>query len=589
MTYTESDLPLSAPSLVNLTAAKVSEHSYLLGCEVPELRMKELKINCEEPCSSSQLPRRKRSFDQVQSGPGSDDERGPAGVPVSQKDKIRFPSPCSAALFRAFRKRHQVKPGGEIKIPEYVLMHFADSVRFPLEEMDLRNLRICDRLLATLIEAHKDRLIDLDLSDVKGVNGRDLNQLLDERDVQLTKLKQLSLSNFEVLQKQLQRKIGIARRNQPMLGAKDLVGSSSSIDIKGVQNDSADDESSREPCIEMDIEPTDIPILTERCPNVVSLRLCKEPEANVSTDAESTNEFLSRVLKPLRKVSRIDLSHWNHVEDLRGILPAAKNLTNLVLFDVPDLYNAVDTISQLSNLRLLDLSQSNRDSGTYPKPVTSLHKLVTSLSHLSNLDISFTNLASKPSPDDRPFKGKGLIASDIFGLRHLKSKLKYLGCFNCENASKCGQIPAEVVCGDGDEDQIILALKIYKDRAKILQSVLNESYQLYRFVNDLKRHTEALHLVLRAMRVHLNDSTLQIAGSASLFYIIRQVEMNRQTKMDVIAALLSGMEEHIEEQVMVRNCCLSLCQFEIPRTSFSITTTSPSSLSKCSSGTTATS
>ena len=25
------------------------------------------------------------------------------------------------------------------------------------------------------------------------------------------------------------------------------------------------------------------------------------------------------------------------------------------------------------------------------------------------------------------------------------------------------------------------------------------------------------------------------------------------------------MERHMEEQVMVRNCCLSLCQFEIPQ------------------------
>uniref|UniRef100_A0A1I7ZS12 Calmodulin n=2 Tax=Steinernema glaseri TaxID=37863 RepID=A0A1I7ZS12_9BILA len=566
MTYTEADLPLQAPSLLQLTAQKVSEHSDLLGCEVPEEKMRELKINSDEPCSSSSLMNRKRSFEQVESGPGSDDERGPATA-YAQRDRIRFPAPVSTALFRAFRKRHQVKPGGEIRIPAEVLMHFADPIRFPLEELDMSSLRVCDRDLALLIDAHKERLTKLDLTDVKGVNGRDLNHLLDERGVQLKNVRHLSLSNFEVLQKTTPnpRKVGVPKQDLPMLGARDLVGSSSSIDIGGVQNDNADDDSSRGPYIEMDVEPANLMILTGRCPNVRTLRLCKEQDASVSTDAECANEFLSRVLKPLKKVNHIDLSHWNHVEDLRGVLPSALNLTTLILFDVPDLYNAIETIAQLGQLRTLDLSQSSRDSGTYPKPVTSLHKLVTSLPFLSNLDISFTNLASKPSPDDRPFKGKGLIASDIFGLRYLRHKLNYLGIFNCENASKCGQIPAEIVCGDGDEDQIILALKIYKDRARILQSVLNESYQLYRFVNDLKRHTEALHLVLRAMKTHLSDSTLQIAGSASLFYIIRQVDMNRHTKMDVIAALLSGMEEHLEEQVMVRNCCLSLCQFEIPQ------------------------
>ncbi|VDK29457.1 unnamed protein product, partial [Anisakis simplex] len=66
------------------------------------------------------------------------------------------------------------------------------------------------------------------------------------------------------------------------------------------------------------------------------------------------------------------------------------------------------------------------------------------------------------------------------------------------------------------------------------------------------------------MERHLEDSTLQIAGSASLFYIIRKVNMNRDTKRMVVTALLNGMDAHMEEQVMVRNCCLSLCQFEIP-------------------------
>lgn len=51
------------------------------------------------------------------------------------------------------------------------------------------------------------------------------------------------------------------------------------------------------------------------------------------------------------------------------------------------------------------------------------------------------------------------------------------------------------------------------------------------------------------MQKHLEDSTLQIAGSASLFYIIRKVNMNRDTKRDVVTALLNGMEAHMEEQV----------------------------------------
>ena len=83
-------------------------------------------------------------------------------------------------------------------------------------------------------------------------------------------------------------------------------------------------------------------------------------------------------------------------------------------------------------------------------------------------------------------------------------------------------------------------MKTYIRRSALLQIVLNETYQLYRFGANQNRFTEALHLVLEAMRRHLTDSALQIAGSASLFYIIRQVDMNRSTKRNVVSTLLDG-------------------------------------------------
>ena len=68
---------------------------------------------------------------------------------------------------------------------------------------------------------------------------------------------------------------------------------------------------------------------------------------------------------------------------------------------------------------------------------------------------------------------------------------------------------------------------------------LESIYQLFQV-----RHTEALHLVLNAMQNHLEDSTLWIFGSASLFYIICKVAMNRDTKKRVVSALLSGMSRN---------------------------------------------
>lgn len=42
------------------------------------------------------------------------------------------------------------------------------------------------------------------------------------------------------------------------------------------------------------------------------------------------------------------------------------------------------------------------------------------------------------------------------------------------------------------------------------------------------------------MHRHMDDGTLQIAASASLFYIIKQVDMSAPTKRAVVRALLSG-------------------------------------------------
>lgn len=94
----------------------------------------------------------------------------------------------------------------------------------------------------------------------------------------------------------------------------------------------------------------------------------------------------------------------------------------------------------------MDLSQSERSTGQYTRPVTALHSLVTSLTNLKFLDISGTNLISACSDDDRPFRGTGIIVSDIPGLSYLKKPLKYLGIFSCDNAPHFQNIPAEKVC-----------------------------------------------------------------------------------------------------------------------------------------------
>uniref|UniRef100_A0A8R1DWR5 Armadillo repeat-containing protein 8 n=1 Tax=Caenorhabditis japonica TaxID=281687 RepID=A0A8R1DWR5_CAEJA len=435
-------------------------------------------------------------------------------------------------------------------------------------------LQINDQLFADLLHAHSQTITELDLTNVNGISEMS-NAYLYARATHLPVLTSIRMTSMELVTgHHPKRKNGIAStefRSLFMLGEEALAEARHQMERDGGLRSPLSPSSAPVP-IETDLlqcdHPEEPPILTTRTPNVKRLFLPKTHKRGNGDDEEpTTHVMLSKILAPLRELEVLDLSYWSKTDDMRCLQPLSNTLTCLILYDVPDLYHAVSNICHMGELRVLDLSQSSRDSGIYPRPVTTLNQIVCSLRKLTHLDISSTNLPSQPSSQDNPPRVREAVRSDIVGLQSLERRLKYLGLFNCESASHVREIPADVVSGDANEEQVITSLKMYKERAGLLQNVLNESYQLYRFGNNnqLARHTEALHLVLDAMHRHLADSTLQIAGSASLFYIIRKVDMNRDTKRRVVSALLSGMEVHMEEQVMVRNCCLSLCQFEIPQ------------------------
>lgn len=55
--------------------------------------------------------------------------------------------------------------------------------------------------------------------------------------------------------------------------------------------------------------------------------------------------------------------------------------------------------------------------------------------------------------------------------------------------------------------------------------------------------------------------------SATLFYIVKGREKTRigiKLKKRIITALLDGMDAHLGDDTMMRNGCLTLCQFKIP-------------------------
>lgn len=279
------------------------------------------------------------------------------------------------------------------------------------------------------------------------------------------------------------------------------------------------------------------------------------------------------LLKPLQHLTHLDLSECTSAGSIWA-LNEMNNLRFLVLHAVPWTKDLIDWISGMGHLRHLDISQSNERHGKYFSPNEVLTQLVESLPLLESLDISGTNLAgtgaaavstmNQGTSDSMECE----VRCDIPGLvSRVNNPLEFLGLYGTHHgACKRHDIPAKVITGDANEEQILAAARAYMERPAMLTRVLNDLYYLFRYENNAYVG-RALCVVLDAMDLHVMEKHIQISGSATLFYIVKGKEKDRigiKMKKRIITALLDGMEAHLGDDTMMRNGCLTLCQFKIP-------------------------
>ncbi|CAG0881235.1 unnamed protein product [Cyprideis torosa] len=306
---------------------------------------------------------------------------------------------------------------------------------------------------------------------------------------------------------------------------------------------------------------------------------------------------LSGLLKPLQALSYLDLSQCvfssssceadeEEGDGERGrreggsagakgvpsLAPITRlpHLTHLVLFDVKMTTGMFSQLFSLNkNLRYLDLSCDKLAPQTYTLADTLLFELVTQLPNLEHLDVSGTNLAGTGSfsntsiPPPKPGEPK----CDIVGLTpRAERPLKFLGLYGCQfDACRRLHIPAQKITGDASEEQIILAAQVYLRRKSMIAKVLNDIFDFVRS-NQVTQMKRVLELILRSMERHRGYQNVQISGSASLFYVVRETpRFPPQIRDRVVAALLSGMERFSTDMVMVRNACLTLYNFTLPQ------------------------
>lgn len=287
------------------------------------------------------------------------------------------------------------------------------------------------------------------------------------------------------------------------------------------------------------------------------------------------------LLTGLTNLTHLDLSNASNIANL-SFYDQVPNLVSLTLYNVKvnnDPVKFVNNLCHLKKLKHLDISQARYKYGRFEHPNRILRLIVTGLPELVSLDIGGTNLAG------RGLAGGGIAerlldivpedvieytCCDIPGLASRVDKpLQFLGLYEtCHGACKRQDIPAKVIAGDANEDQILTAAyACMNNKEKLLQKVLNDLYHVLRFEN-CKRMDQALHTVLEAMEKHPNQKYIQISGSATLFYIAKmkkEGELPAGVKQKIISTLLTGMSLHRNEETVMRNGCLALCQFRIPQ------------------------
>lgn len=274
------------------------------------------------------------------------------------------------------------------------------------------------------------------------------------------------------------------------------------------------------------------------------------------------------LLKPLPALTSLDLSKV-HLPRAAFLAQWKDRMTSLVLYNVDLSEELISTVVQMSQLRHLDISRENQRSSKVKMTRKILSSIVQSLSNLVSLDISgHIMLDNCTVPHFEEAMGPPSIEpskSSIIPFQELKRPLQFLGLYNTTLCNVM-HIPAYKVTGSKNEDQVLNAIEAYTEhRPELAHRAINQLFDIAR-IQHCSQLLRALQLVIAALKCHKYDKSVQVTGSAALFYLTNteyRCDQSVQLRRQVIQVVLNGMEQY-QEVTVQRNCCLTLCNFSIP-------------------------
>ncbi|XP_053551708.1 protein zer-1 homolog [Bombina bombina] len=275
------------------------------------------------------------------------------------------------------------------------------------------------------------------------------------------------------------------------------------------------------------------------------------------------------MLQPLICLKALNLSGIQ-LNDVGFLTQWKDTLVSLVLYNMDLSEEHIRVIVQLLKLRHLDISR-DRLSSYYKFKLTRkvLSRFAENLEDLVSLDISghmmLENCAVSKMDEELGPPSNDLCKSSIAPFRALKRPLQFLGLFET-SLCRLMHIPAYKVSGDKNEEQVLNAIESYTEhRPEITSRAINLLFDIAR-IERCNQPLRALQLVIAALKCHKYDKTIQVTGSAALFYLTNsdyRSEQSVRIRRQVIQVVLNGMESY-QEVTVQRNCCLTLCNFSIP-------------------------
>ncbi|XP_061554896.1 protein zer-1 homolog [Phycodurus eques] len=274
------------------------------------------------------------------------------------------------------------------------------------------------------------------------------------------------------------------------------------------------------------------------------------------------------LLKPLKSLTSLDLSHVQ-LRRTAFLTQWNERLASLVLYNVELSEELANTVVELVNLRHLDISRESRRTSKFKMTRKILTAIVQRLVNLVSLDISghiMLDNCTVPHleeamgrPSNEPCK------SSIYPFQELKRPLQFLGLYDT-TLCHVTHIPAHKVTGSKNEDQVLNAIEAYTEfRPELAHRAINQLFDIARIQHCIQL-LRALQLVIAALKCHKYDKSIQVTGSAALFYLTNTEYRSDQSvrlRQEVIQVVLNGMEQY-QEVTVQRNCCLTLCNFSIP-------------------------